>query len=267
MLPMRRWSCSLPIILAYGLISASCSSGCDCPAAEAVLVDYTRSTENDQFKVCFLTDSSARKDGVFYYTSPLGYEIYDCSREGNIKVNNSSLDSGYTTTLFVNNGTLFINHHKSRPFNKKYCAVNSKFLCAFWITYNEMYHKSGAIDSTRELRYPRLSPITTKSQLEKFEAALKKAKTDKNFEEDPETMKGYDYYGHAEDLLAGALNGDAESEEKFRNYRALTKDIISKKMYSLYSEEFNVVADRDFFLVGNDILNEANEYKLKYGNN
>jgi hypothetical protein len=264
---MCRWNYSLIIIVVYGIISVNCSSDCECPSAEAVLVDYTRATENEQFKVCFSSDSAARKDGVFYYTTPSAYDIYDCSGRGNIKVNNPSLDSGYTTMVFVNNGALFVNHHKSHSFNKKYCPVDSKFLCAFWITFNETYHLDGTVDSTRELRYPKLPQLTIKNYLDKFDIALAKATKDKNFEEDPDKLEGFDYYGHAEDLLVNALNGDAESEMKFRNYRSLTKGIISKKIYSLYSEEFNAVADRDFFSAGNDILDEASEYKLKFGNN
>jgi hypothetical protein len=267
MSPMCRWNCPFIIIVFYGIISANCSSRCDCPSATADLVDYTRATENEQFKVCFSSDSAARKDGVFYYTTPSAYDIYDCSGRGNIKVNNPTLDSGYNTMVFVDNGALFVNHHKSRSFNKKYCQVDSKFLCAFWITYNETYYQNGTVDSTHELRYPKLSPLTIKSYLDKFAIALAKAKKEKNFEEDPGRMEGFDYYGHAENLLIAALNGDAESEEKFRNYRSLTKDIVSRKIYSVYSEEFDVAADRDFFFDGNDILDEANEYKLKYGNN
>jgi hypothetical protein len=264
---MCRWICWLSVIFVFGVSSFRCSFQCDCPSAEAVLIDYSLSTEVDEFKVCFPNDSSARKDGVFYYTTPSEYQVYDCSGRGSVKVTNALLDSGYTTTIFANNGALFVNHHKTRSFSKKYCPVDSKFVCAFWITYRETYYRDGRIDTTTELRYPKISRLAIKSYVDKFDAALANAKTDKNFAEQIEGMDGFDYYGHADDLLVGALNGDTESEERFRSYNSLTKDIISKKIYSAYSSEFNDAADREFFTAGNHILDEAKGYRSKYGNN
>jgi hypothetical protein len=262
---MNRWINACRAILIGSTICGSCSTNCGCDEEhEATLVDYTTTVETDQFKVCLSSDTSATKDGVFYYTNPSGYEIYNCKGPGNIKIKNPVLDDGYSTVLFVDKGTLFINHHKSRTVSKKYCANAVNTQCDFWVRYKEMYNKNGSVDTVSEIHYPHITRETAQSYIENFESALSKASTDKNFAENAVSMKGFDYYGHAEDLFVAALNGDRAAEDKFRNYRALTNDLVAKKIYSPYREEFNEGEDQDFFKSATDVLDEANEYKRRH---
>jgi hypothetical protein len=262
---MVRWINTSVVLLIGSTVYLSCSKECGCdPEKEATLVDYTTTVETDEFKVCLSSDTAATKDGVFYYTTPFGYEIYDCKGKGNIKIKNTSLDNLYNTVLFVNNGTLFVNHHKSKTVNKKYCSNSASAQCGFWVRHKEMYYKNGTIDTVSEIHYPHVTQETIALYKQNFEAALAKATSDKNFIEDPNSMRGFDYYGHAEDLFVGALNGDRTCEDTFRNYRALTKNVVAKNVYSPYRESFNETEDREFFLTTIDILNEAKEFKATY---
>jgi hypothetical protein len=259
------WQYKFCLLLGGAAGLASCSSTCGCDEdRQAILFDYTTTTENDQFKVCFASDTSAKKDGVFYYTTPPAFDVFDCAGKGNITVANPALDSTFTTVLFINNGALYVNHHKTKTFSKKYCGGDVNTPCEFWVRYKQTYLKNGTIDTVSELHYPKLSKATMASYKEAFNRAFDKAMTDSTFAEDIEHMEGFDYYGHAEDLLVNALNGDEESEKTFRNYRTMTKGMAATRVYSVYSNVFNEQADNDFFSSALDVLAEAREYKTRH---
>jgi hypothetical protein len=239
-----------------------CTDTCECGSWEdGKLVDYSLSEANEQFKVCFQSESFKR-DGVFFYTDPAHYRAYDCRKKTELENEIRAVDKSYHTIVYVDNGSLHITHRKTGSFSGRYCGKSSSLSCDFVISYENRYHKNGKTDSVYTIIYPRVTKATVQSYLEKFDEALKEATTNKNFMENPDRMKGFDYYGHAEDLLVGALNGDKLAEQKFRDYDDLTEEIVSRKVYSAYDDDqFNAQRDREFFKNGIDLIEETKAFK------
>jgi hypothetical protein len=254
---------SLTIMFFCLLVLVQCRDTCDCGSwEEGQLLDYTLSESSEQFKVCFRNAKSFKKDGVFFYTNPSDYQLSDCRRKIKIENEVPAVNDSYHTIIYVDNRTLHVTHRKTGSFNGRYCGKSSGLSCDFVISYENLYHNNGTTDSVYTMVYPRVTKATIQRYLKNFDTALKNALKNKDFNEDPETMKGFDYYGHAEDLLIGALNGDKIAEEKFRDYDDLTEDIVSRKVYSTYDDDrFDEQRNKEFFAEGIALIEETAAFK------